>query len=267
MSNEKLVCPICGEPTYLVMGKNPRKDRLCGKHSTMLYHKKIEQCPDCQAWHNTGDICECKKPAQKPISKKIALDDDLPNWLKPKKENTEKEQPKESTSDLTCIICGEPSSGKHFCLKCYKLFSKKVLYIQVKKCTEFTKLDAEYESDFTCEDGHLVKSPYEKIIDDYLYREGIKHAYEKKIDIDETHDITPDFFIPEYNGIKNIYVEFWGYGEENVEYTRRKEYKTNLYPTLVAKENISVVYLNKKDVETDNFKKKIKYAKQGEIKE
>ena len=142
--------------------------------------------------------------------------------------------------DLTCIICGEPSNGKHFCLKCYRQFSKKVLYIQVKKCKEFTKLEAEYESDFTCEDGHLVKSPYEKIIDDYLYREGIKHAYEKKIDIDETHDITPDFFIPEYNGVKNIYVEFWGYGEENIEYTRRKEYKTNLYPDLVTKDNIEI---------------------------
>ena len=245
MNDEKLVCPICGDATYLVGGKNPRKDRLCGNHATMFFHKKIEQCKDCGKWKNTGEECACKKP------KVVASE-------------TTKET---TTSELTCIICGENSNGKHFCLKCYKQFSNKVLYIQVKKCSEFTKLDAEYESDFTCEDGHLVKSPYEKIIDDYLYREGIKHAYEKKIDIDETHDITPDFYIPEYNGIKNIYVEFWGYGEENADYTRRKEYKTNLYPTLVEKENISVVYLNKKDVETDNFKKKIKYAKQGEIKQ
>lgn len=240
MSNEKLVCPICGEPTRVYMG-NARKDRLCGKHADMLKAGELVHCDQCDGWDGPGVKCKCKIIT--------------------------KESTKETTSDLMCIICGEPSNGKHFCLKCYKQYSKKVLYIQVKKCNEFTKLDAEYESDFTCEDGHLVKSPYEKIIDDYLYREGIKHAYEKKIDIDETHDITPDFFIPEYNGIKNIYVEFWGYGEENVEYTRRKEYKTNLYPTLVAKENISVVYLNKKDVETDNFKKKIKYAKQGEIKE
>ena len=243
MNDERLVCPICGDATYLVGGKNPRKDRLCGNHATMFFHKKIEQCSDCSNWKNTGEECACKKSSSKMTTKET------------------------TTNELTCIICGEPSNGKHFCLKCYKQFSNKVLYIQVKKCSEFTKLDAEYESDFTCEDGHLVKSPYEKIIDDYLYREGIKHAYEKKIDIDETHDITPDFYIPEYNGIKNIYVEFWGYGEENADYTRRKEYKTNLYPSLIEKENISVVYLNKKDVETDNFNKKIKYAKQGEIKQ
>lgn len=246
MSNDNLICPICGEPTYLVMGKNPRKDRLCKKHSTMLYHKQIEQCEECKKWYNVGETCSCKIKI-----KTIA-----------------KDTPKETTtSELTCIICGENSNGKHFCYNCYKQFANKVLYIQVKKCKDFTKLDAEYESDFTCEDGHLVKSPYEKIIDDWLYREDIKHAYEKKIDIDETHDITPDFFIPEYKGTKNIYVEFWGYGEENAQYKKRKEYKTNLYPDLAKKENIAVVYLTKKDVETDNFKKKIKYAEQGKIKE
>lgn len=246
MSNEKLVCPICNNPTFLVYGKHPRKDGLCKECSQKLFNKEIEQCSDCNSWIKTGEICSCKVP-KKAVSKDVRNE--------------------ESVSELTCIICGENSNGKHFCYNCYKQFANKVLYIQVKKCKDFTKLDAEYESDFTCEDGHLVKSPYEKIIDDYLYREGIKHAYEKKIDIDETHDITPDFFIPEYNNTKNIYVEFWGYGEENAQYKKRKEYKTNLYPGIVEKENIAVVYLTKKDVETDNFKKKIKYAEQGKIKE
>ena len=35
MNNDKLVCPICGEPTRIYMGK-ARKDRLCGKHADML---------------------------------------------------------------------------------------------------------------------------------------------------------------------------------------------------------------------------------------
>lgn len=35
MNNELLVCPICGEPTRVYMGK-ARKDRLCGKHADML---------------------------------------------------------------------------------------------------------------------------------------------------------------------------------------------------------------------------------------
>ena len=113
----------------------------------------------------------------------------------------------------------------------------------------------------------MVKSPYEKIIDNWLYSEGIKHAYEAKLDIDETHDITPDFYIPDYNGVQNIYVEFWGYGDSNAKYQRIKEYKMSIYPDLVKRDNIAVVYLCKAEVDNDSYKKKIKYAIQGKIKE
>ena len=41
MENKDLICPICGEPTYLVYGKNPRKDRLCKEHSQQLFNKEI----------------------------------------------------------------------------------------------------------------------------------------------------------------------------------------------------------------------------------
>ena len=238
--NNELKCPICGEPTYVCYG-NPRKDFLCKKHGIMEHNGEIKKCSVCDKWHKANDICECSK-----------------NPTKIKDTNSE---------ELTCIICGEISNSKHFCYKCYKQFANKVLYIKVKKCKEFTKLDAEYESELTCDDGHMVKSPYEKIIDNWLYSEGIKHAYEKKIDIDETHDLTPDFFIPEYNGTKNIYVEFWGYDESNIKYQQRKEYKLKVYPELVKTENIAVIYLNKKEVDTDAYKKKIKYAEQGKIKE
>lgn len=174
---------------------------------------------------------------------------------------------KESTSDLKCIICGDDSNGKHFCRKCYAKYKDKVLYLQIKKCKEFVKLDAEYESDFVCDDGHLVKSPYEKIIDNWLYGEEIQHAYEIKIDIDKDKDLTPDFYIPEYNGKKNIYIEFWGYDESNIKYQQRKEYKMKIYPELVKRDGITVIYLNKKEVENDTYKKKIKYAEQGKINE
>lgn len=148
-----------------------------------------------------------------------------------------------------------------------RAYKNKVLYLQVKKCSEFTKLDAEYESDFVCDDGHLVKNPYEKIIDNWLYKEGIQHAYEIKIDIDKDKDLTPDFYIPEYNGRKNIYIEFWGYDETNIKYQQRKDYKLKVYPYLVERDGITVIYLNKKEVETDTYKKKIKYAEQGKINE
>ena len=96
MGNENLVCPICGEPTYLVYGKNPRKDRLCHKHGTLAYKGEIIKCEDCGTWNNAAETCPCKKP------KKIV-----------------KELPKEETSELTCIICGEDSKGKPQCKNCY----------------------------------------------------------------------------------------------------------------------------------------------------
>ena len=239
--SEELKCPICGKTSYLVYGKYPRKDKLCSEHAKMLHNNELILCDSCGTCHKTEEKCKCQENKQNENETKI--------------------------DELTCIICGKDSKGKHFCYNCYKTFSNKVLYIQVKKCKEFTKLEAEYESELTCDDGHMVKSPYEKIIDNWLYSEGIKHAYEKKIDIDETHDITPDFFIPEYNGTKNIYIEFWGYGEENIQYQKRKEYKTKLYPELLKKENRAVVYLNKQEVNSDIYKKKIKYAEAGKIKE
>lgn len=160
----------------------------------------------------------------------------------------------ETNDELTCIICGKPSNGKHFCRSCYYKYKDKILYLQIKKCAEFVKLEAEYQSELKCDDGHMVKSPYEKIIDNWLYSEGIKHAYEREIDINENRNITPDFFIPEYKGTKNIYVEFWGYGQENIKYQKSKEYKMALYPELVKRDNIAVVYLNKKEVDNDSYK-------------
>ena len=241
MSNENLICPICGKPTSVWYG-NARKDKLCREHAQQLKEGLIEQCPDCGKWHETGKPCECKN--------KIAKHTENAN-----------------SNELTCIICGEPSNGKHFCYNCYKKYANKVLYLKVLKCKEFEKLEAEYESDFVCDGGHLVKSPYEKIIDNWLFKENIQHAYEVKIDIDKDKDITPDFYIPEYNGTKNIYIEFWGYDETNMKYQQRKQYKLQIYPELVKRDGITVIYLNRKEVENDTYKKKIKYAEQGKINE
>lgn len=238
---DKLVCPVCGEPTYLVYGKNPRKDRLCGKHAKDLFDGKLLLCEKCNQWRYADKPCKCEQTTATTIS--------------------------ENKPILGCLICGAETNGQHFCIDCYKKYSNKVLYLKVLKCKEFEKLDAEYESDFVCDDGHLVKSPYEKIIDNWLYQEGIQHAYEVKIDIDKDKDLTPDFYIPEYNGTKDIYIEFWGYDASNIKYQQRKEYKLEVYPKLVKRDGITVVYLNKKEVENNTYKKKIKYAEQGKINE
>ncbi len=83
--NDRLVCPICGEPTRVYMG-NARKDRLCGKHADMLRSGELEVdanglfvIPD----KNGGKTAE------------------------------------NDTYNSKCIICGKDSNGKDVCKVCY----------------------------------------------------------------------------------------------------------------------------------------------------
>lgn len=205
MSNEKLICPICGEPTYLVMGKNPRKDRLCSKHSTMLYHKKIEQCPDCQAWHNTGETCECKRTTNKSFVKEPIL---------------------EEQDIKKCLLCNEDSGNYLFCKSCFSKHHGKTLLFKITcdKNQKLELLNESYEGLYVCKDGHIVKSKSERDIDNYLFEHKIAHAYEKALPING-EIFKPDFYLKDLD----VYIEHWGYDESNKEYTARKEYKIPKY--------------------------------------
>ena len=196
----KLVCPICGEDTFVYYG-NPRKDLLCAKHGKMANAGEIEQCETCGKWNKIGFNCNCKQ---------------------------------KTNNEITCITCGKPSGDKHFCKNCYAIYKNKTLYIRITGCKEFVKLDAEYESDLVCKDGHIVKSKSEREIDNYLYDKDIKHAYEAELYDPETDTtIKPDFYLPNYKDTGNdVYIEHWGYTEENKKYTEQKAYKLEIYRRL-----------------------------------
>jgi hypothetical protein len=87
-------------------------------------------------------------------------------------------------------------------------------------------------------DGHYVRSRAELIIDDFLYKNGIVHAYERKLNIDE--DMYCDFYIPS----QKVYIEFWGM-EENEKYLERKNKKLDIY----AKYKFKLIELNDADIE------------------
>ncbi len=234
----KKLCAICGKEGHSYLP-------FCYEHLQEKNAGKIVKCEDCGTWHYVDQPC-----------KKCGEGGNLTNTSK-----TSDKPPEYATSELTCIICGEPSNGKHFCKACYTKYKDKTLYIKVAKCVDFVKLEAEYQSDMTCDDGHMVKSPSEKIIDDWLFKEGINHAYETTLNVDKTHDIHPDWYIPEYNGVKNIYIEYWGIGDENKKYAAIKNYKKEIYPKLCEQEHITVLYLEKSDLNNANasLKKKLKY--------
>lgn len=204
---ENLICPICGKPTNIYMG-NARKDKLCREHGRLANAGEIEQCSDCGKWHNSNSPCECKKP-----QKTINLD-------------------KESfDNEITCIVCGESSNGKHFCLNCYRRYKNKEILLKISKCELpcGEPLDESYEGVYECNDGHIVKSMSEQAIDNYLCEHAIFHGYELPLDIGTDKPLKPDFCLKNYLGEgKDVYIEYFGL-KGNPKYDEETAYKIKFY--------------------------------------
>ena len=205
MSNEKSICPICGEPTNVYMGKT-RKDRLCRKHGMQANKGELVQCPDCKEWNNAEEICSCKKTTSKTVVKEL---------------------PKDNASELTCIICGEQSNGKHFCLNCYKEFKDHSVDIRITNCRDTEIIDKYGNRKIKTKDGRFVRSLSEKIILDYFFDHFIRVVYEKTIpyinEKGENAELHPDFYLQDFD----LYIEFNGL--KNKTYLRKKDYVNKIY--------------------------------------
>lgn len=79
-----------------------------------------------------------------------------------------------------------------------------------------------FPAKYRAADGHYVRSRAELSIDNWLYMQGIVHAYERKLPIEE--DAYCDFYLPE----KKVFIEYWGM-EKDPKYAARKEEKRALY--------------------------------------
>jgi hypothetical protein len=95
-----------------------------------------------------------------------------------------------------------------------------------------------FPANFRTPDGHYVRSRAEILIDDFLYKNGIVHAYERRVNIDE--EMYCDFYIPS----QKLYVEFWGL-EEDSKYAARKKRKLELY----SKYGLKLIEVNNSDLE------------------
>lgn len=73
---------------------------------------------------------------------------------------------------------------------------------------------------FACQDGHLVRSTYERRVDDWLHEHGVVHVYEPSLPFSPVHKA--DF---QANG---WYIEIWGV-TNNQAYQERKQRKLELY--------------------------------------
>jgi hypothetical protein len=106
-----------------------------------------------------------------------------------------------------------------------------------------------HPANYRTQDGHRVRSISEALIDDYLYRAGIAHAYERKLPIDEP--VISDFYILK----GNVYIEFWG-REDDAQYLERKKKKLAIY----AREGYNLIELNANDIQNidDSLPRKLK---------
>ena len=184
---DDLKCPICGEPTRVYMG-NARKDKLCAKHANMLKNGDI-------VINDEGLFIE--KTTNKVLNKDY------------KKEEQAKENKEYKV--VKCIACGrETKPGFFFCPSCFAKYNNKELLVKIKNCKEIEILDESYEGHYMCDDGHIVKSKSERDIDNYLFENGIPHAYERSFipESDPTVTLKPDFILPNYNNSgKDVIIE------------------------------------------------------------
>lgn len=98
---------------------------------------------------------------------------------------------------------------------------------------------AKFPATIRAQDGHMVRSRAEVLIDNWLYMQGIVHAYERRLPIEE--ECYCDFYLP---GGKGVYIEFWGL-ESASRYRERKAAKQAIY----AKYEFRLIELGDAEIE------------------
>jgi len=109
-----------------------------------------------------------------------------------------------------------------------------------KPKTDSDKMDSfrhKFEATHRATDGHFVRSKAEMLIDNWLYMAEIVHAYERKLPIEE--EMYCDFYIP----TGKVYIEFWGYDNDE-KYLARKKEKLAIY----KKYNFNLIELTDSEV-------------------
>ena len=94
------------------------------------------------------------------------------------------------------------------------------------------KLDSTFEPKHICLDGHKVRSKDETIIDNWLFSQGLVHAYDWEIR-GKQGKMFCDFYIPPGARKRShgVYIEYWGV-QNNKAYEARKRKKLQLYKKL-----------------------------------
>ena len=186
---------------------------LCKTHLTMKNEGNVIKCEICETWHETKKGC--------------------PNC----------QEQKSRIDELTCIICDNPSNGKHFCYDCWNKYKDKSIDIRISHCNTTQLLDEYGNKTKRAKDGRLVRSLSEKIIMDYFFDHYIRVVYEKTIpytnEKGEDKELHPDFYLNDYD----LYIEFNGL--TNKAYLKKKSYANKIY----QEKGLQVEILENEDID------------------
>lgn len=279
---EEFRCPICGKPTYSKYG-NYRNDGLCAYHGRLAYNGEIEQCPNCGEWHYSDEECNCvndecideyddndeyednseclicgnesygyllcKSCYNKYKNQKIIIQLNVNSNMETKLVNA-KDIPETQNKELTCIVCGKPSNGNHFCQSCFNKYKNREIEIHFKNCVESYISDKYCNKRYTCDDGRKVRSKSEKIISDFLFKYKIRAVYEKTVYYytknGDTIELHPDFYLPDYN----IYIEHNGMDTQT--------YKDNKRETEQMYKEMQLNIIVTSEIDLEDIEKKLK---------
>ncbi len=115
----------------------------------------------------------------------------------------------------------------------------------IKKLTLFECLNHDtrkkWPANIRCNDGHYVRSRAEKIIDDWLYENDVKHEYERTLFLDDK-EYLPDFYLPK----QKVYIEYYGLNDKNYQEhskNKMKDYKNK---------SLNIITIYDKDIDNIN---------------
>ena len=129
--------------------------------------------------------------------------------------------------------------------------------IEINKYREFEDIRLRYSPDFICKDGHRVRSKAERIIDDWLYDNGIKHIYEPVVS-EIPEKLVPDWLIESNDGKSKCYIEYWGI-EDSTEYKENMNRKLKIY----LKYKLPLIEIRDENIRNIDFYLKEQLRKKG----
>lgn len=88
-------------------------------------------------------------------------------------------------------------------------------------------------------DGHYVRSKGELLIDNWLYMNGVVHAYDRPLPIEQ--DVLSDFYLP----TGNVYIQYWGSDSGAMPDDQRETLRA-----LYAQHGFELIEIHPEEVET-----------------